>query len=701
MQPCGRCISRHVASECRPAQGFSSTHSATSKETGLHLNSLSGTDFADDVSYANAINLMEEIALQTSNETDRTTQDQILVESPSASTHSVSRLLRDPQGRYMFIGDSANLSFLQTIRKVVKDSIGECPLTEDPLRYLMVETAIKGPPSWLQAGVRQMPPRPTLAEATYLVRRYCLATNCVLDLFDEPDLLQNLAPWLERQSVETDVLSTTYYLVFALGAQTCPQDKEQLAEAYFSYGRYYTAVSFTEDPSIPTVQAYALITMYLLNASRRNAAFMNLGTAVRAAYALGLHRKEVAALFAPAEFKTRERLWKVIRILDLFMSSSLGRPPSTAETRDTQSIDNYSPSVELCAIFETILNEVYSRRMISTDALLKISGLHRHWAEQFQQGLAVDGISPTETLGDGRLPNIGLLHVKEAYYWTIMLLTRPFLVDAVSSYAPSAVLTSLGGSESCVSSCPEKVLVQACVDSALRTIELLRILLDHDDIPKRLPFVVNSILVSALVLGLAHFGDIDKIFPVATSLDLAHRLLARFPHDAIARRDTTIVGHLIQACNAVNEKRSKLDRDRHALLVGKMFGSIHEDQMPSALVRSTTHNPSTSTVPGLRGLPGQTSQAQQMAIEQNDHHQQGLDGQFGTSFDVSYQDRNFALGSDLEHGDSDVMSDQFMDTNMAFGVFGGSMPPMSPRTLWFGSYNEKFHLLSNVDTSTT
>lgn len=664
----------------------------------MHGNGLSDTEFVDNVTNPNVIDLMEEIELHSSNPT-ACQNSSILVESPTASTRSVSRLLRDPRGSYMFIGDSANLSFLQTIRKVVKNSIGTCPLTEDPLRYQMVDVATRDHPTWLDTSLRQSPPRLTLTEATYLVRRYCLAANCVLDLFDEAELLQNLGPWLESPPVEADVLSTTYYLVFALAAQTCPEDKEDLAETCFRYGRYYTARSFTEDPSISTVQAYALITMYLLNASRRNAAFMNLGTAVRAAYALGLHRKEVAALFPPGEFRTRERLWKVIRILDLFMSSSLGRPPSTSETRDTQSIDHYSASVDLCAIFETILNEVYSRRMISTDALWRISGLHRQWAEKFEQGLAVDGIAPTATLGAGQTPNIGLLHVKEAYYWTIMLLTRPFLVDAVSSYASSAMLSPSVANENCVASSSEKVLVQACVDSAVRTIELLRILLDYDDVPKRLPFVVNSLFVSALVLGLAHFGDINKLFPVDDSLDLAHRLLGRFPYDAIARRNTAIVGHLLQACNAVNEKRSKLDRDRHALLVGKMFGRIHDTQTGSIRERSTTSNLSTSTVPAFHGRTEQTTQAQQTSIEQSSH--QALDGRLGTAFEVPYQNESFVQESNLADGDSDVLGDHFVDPSMTFEGFDGSMPLMSPRTLWFDPFNEKFPLFSTIDASTT
>ena len=590
----------------------------------------------------------------------------------------MSRMLRDPLGKHMFIGDSANLSFLQSIRKLVECSIGQSSFTKDPLRYQMVEDTPVSRSSLLQANTRQLASTFTLEQATYLIRRYFLATSCVLDLFDEADLLEKLPAWLgNTSSAEMDMVTPIYYLVFAVGAQTCPEDKDELAETCFSHGRYF---SFPEDPSISTVQAYALITMYLLNASRRNAAFMNLGTAVRAAYALGLHRKEISALFPPAEFKTRERLWRAIRILDLFMSASLGRPPSTSETRDTLAAENYSASTDLCAMFETILTEVYSKRMISLAALEKVSEHHRKWAACFHNGLAEDGIQPTDTLDGGLWPNIGLLHVKEAYYWTIMLLTRPFLVESVSSCITSANTTPMESARSPKTYGKTQVFVHACIDSAIRTLELLRILLDYDDIPKRLPFIVNSIFVSALVLGLAHFGDVDKVFPIQVHLKLAHRLLDMFPHDAIARRNATIVDYLMHACDVITEKRTELGRNRSSSFVEGMFGRIDEDQMP----RRTIHQELT----GQSGKHG--TQKGSMAPSYHASHNQGQTK--GTVF----------TGTELEdpEGRSEVADPYMEKCMMTQEEFEAALQLMSPTTLWFDSYDEAFPLFSTMGTGT-
>jgi len=215
----------------------------------------------------------------------------------------------------MFIGDSANLSFLQVIRKVVGDSVGSCSFVDDPLRSLMVESSPDGQPSWLNHYTQCAPPKVLLEDAHGLLTRYMLATSCVLDMFDRSELEQNVALWATGRERESTIPVPIVYLVLAIGAQTSPENKEALAESLFNYGRYLTAQNFMEDASILTVQSYALITFFLLGASRRNAAFMYLGIAVRAAYAIGLHRREVAATFAPDECKSRERLWKVIRIL--------------------------------------------------------------------------------------------------------------------------------------------------------------------------------------------------------------------------------------------------------------------------------------------------------------------------------------------------------------------------------------------------
>jgi hypothetical protein len=569
----------------------------------------------------------------------------------------------------MFIGDSANLSFLQVIRRLFGECMGPCAFVDDPLRYLMVEASPEGQPNWLNASSQRDPPRLSLSHAQALVKRYIFATNCVLDLFDESVLLEHLPAWAEGRWQDSMIPSSIFHLVLAIGAQTAPEENDELAEVLFTYGRYLTAQNFMEDASMLTVQSYALITMYLLGACRRNAAFMYLGIAVRAAYAIGLHRKDVASSFSLEEFKARERLWKVMRILDLFMSASMGRPPSTAETRDTEADEDYSASNDLCAIFEKILTDVYSRRMISTAALSSIGSHHRRWTSRFFRGLAEDKIDPSEVLEGGSMPNIGLLHIKEAYYWTIILITRPFLTESIMLHAQRARERSNEAPEPCTATGTNKVLVTACVDSAIRTVDLLKVLLDCRSLPKRLPFVINSLFIAALVLGFSYLGDLYQVFPLGQSLKLAQKLLAQFSNDAIAQRNASIVGYLCEACETYLELRTAQNMECQSFAVGSMFGQIHRLRTQATTRAQTPSRDHGDTMEGSLRAPDGIHEPNVAAVDaRKDRSMQPLP--------------DYSAGFDLP--------DDFANT---------PQPTMTPRTLWFNSFDENMPLFSTISNA--
>ncbi|KAL1896840.1 hypothetical protein Sste5346_004474 [Sporothrix stenoceras] len=543
--------------------------------------------------------------------------------SAAAAVPHLSRLIQGGRGSLFYIGDSANLCFLQIIRRLTRESIGSCAFTDDPLQHLIVESAPLISNNWVMEAIQGPPSIPSVDKASSLLTWFLRATNCILGMYDEAELKENMVWWLQQQSpkdqspdssresissADSTAQEAIFFLIFAIGAQASPEDNDELAEKYFNYGRYLTVCGVTVEPSISNIQAYILLSMYLLVASRRNASFMYLGMAVRAAYALGIHRSDINAAFDPSEYAPRERLWRVLRVLDLFLSTSLGRPPSTTETRDTKAENNYSASNDLCSIFEAILTQVYSTRTVSTSTIEKISEQHRLWTTRFASGLATDGIQPEEFLDldqDGtKGPNIGLFHLKEAYYWTIMLLSRPFLIENISRHiAKSKAQYKADSGTTTPAANPhspsDDILAYACVDSAIRTMSLLRGLLSAQKVPKRLPFIVNSAFVSALVLGFAQFGDLDRVFPIGKSLAIAQKVLALFgKHDPVSKRYAGIVSDLQAACEQYLEKRARGKMERHSVLIGGLFGTV-EDGKP---------NPAAAAVAAAAAAMGATSE---------------------------------------------------------------------------------------------
>lgn len=453
-----------------------------------------------------------------------------------APVPKLARLLKDGHGKFIFVGDSSNLAFVQNIRRLVKVEIGDSGLTKDPLRHAMVEV---NPGVPLPKGRKVK--KPSLQETRDLVRHYLLASSGVIDLFEQGEISEACSRWaMSPEKDEDGVEASIYYLVLAVGAQvkhgadggevdgtgvspSPGKEGPSQAEMYLQRGRELVAASFMDDPSVMTIQSYALITFYMLSACRRNGAFMLLGIAVRAAYALGLHRGDISRLFERKERETRERVWKSLRMLDLYMSASLGRPPATSEvdggsvswdakSRDYETIQmgglNSSAMLRICFIFERIMNEVYCRREVSVQLVESISRQYRDWTLQLPAGLHTDGLDQKPGTGSPTLQQtIGVAHLKGAYYWSIILLTRPFLVFKVSGKLKRRKKMQqqqhAAGGEANGEAEEEKIggasgsevtstLSEACIDAALRGVEIATDLVHTPGVPKRLFVVTNS-----------------------------------------------------------------------------------------------------------------------------------------------------------------------------------------------------------------
>jgi hypothetical protein len=334
-----------------------------------------------------------------------------------------------------------------------------------------------------------------------------------------------------------------------------------------------------DDASILTVQAYVLITIYLLSVSRRNTASMHLRFAIGSLYALGIHRKAVAVRFSKRESLLREKLWTSVRILDLLLSASLGRPVATTETRDTKLQDEYSPWNDLCAIFETVLNQVYEQRSITADVVNKIGEHQRQWADNHTQIQAQNNTAASPDLRNSNTLDIGTLHMKQMYHWTIMLLTRPFLIERVVAHV-NQTINEPAAQNNGLRPCPlpdlSKTLVYACINSAIKTIQLLEPLTQCTHLPGRLPLLINAAFHSALVVGFAHFGDLYLVFPLAKFIHVAHSILLKFADDPVASRNSTIIRYLMEVCQLHIEKRHSTSMDTEYEEIGKLFGQIDQ-----------------------------------------------------------------------------------------------------------------------------
>jgi Fungal specific transcription factor domain/Fungal Zn(2)-Cys(6) binuclear cluster domain len=595
LNPCNLCKRRGCEPDCVYSDVPSRVLQQKSRRSKGSVDLRDGTH---EMAYSSDAEVAVESLLNLSGGGNKTTahtpdqrdrRDSLVSNESHAPVPKMARLLRDKLGKFMFVGDSSNLAFLQMIRRAAKDRIGDCPFTLDPARKMMVEATPAAKPAPSATSIVR---KPALHEAKELVRQYLFVTSGIIDLFDPADIMQHLSHWVVDVSADTDLNCSIYYLVLAIGAQVqLDSGIEDAAERYFNHGRKLVMASLLEEPSTLTIQASCLICFYLLTACRRNAAFMLFGVASRAAYALGLHRSDITKLFEFRERRTRERTWKSVRVLDLFMSASLGRPPATSEvdggnvswnrpSRDYDDIQldalNPSATLRLCFILERIINEVYCRREVSVQLVESISQQYRDWTNQLSEGLHTDGLDAADNDPDAVMRRaIGVAHLKGAYYWSIIILTRPFLLFRVSEERVHASV---------------ETFADACVDSALRSMDICTDIIHiPGGIPKKLPWIINSLFVSALVFGVACLGDLDKSFPLMSSIEQARANLNYFAAgDLSARRYLQIIEFLCQAVVTHTRTRDLKQMARRQKDVSKMFGEMDENAVNGPLVGGET-----------------------------------------------------------------------------------------------------------------
>ncbi|KAL2060397.1 hypothetical protein VTL71DRAFT_9792 [Oculimacula yallundae] len=486
-------------------------------------------------------------------------------------TGTTSRLNVEEPGKFMFLGASSNASLLRDVRRVARLAIGFCDFVDDAVEYQVADTPTSQQ-GWMYYFHNDPPPTPSLADATDLLETYFWATAGFLDLLEETDLRRDLPRWLDSPHGEgSSALSVIYFLIFAIGASSQSYSKDETTEGYYNYGRYLMAANFAHEPSVTAIQGTVLTTVYLMSRSCHNAAFMQIGTAVRSSYALGLH-----------ELKNNDTARKFTNV-ELTITS-LGRPPGTSARHDEALDDNYSTAMDLCQIFQTILESVYATQQLSMDTLQLIGSKQRSWISSLKQGLARTKVGCEEQIecaGKKRF-NLGLYHFKSGYNWSAILLTRPFVIEFASSYVSRA-------SDDPQRAQVDNVAVCACVRAAVHNIELSQALLHLEPTAKRLPFVVNAVFVSALICGLAVFIDYDQIMPTQSRLTTAVSVLGHFqPHYAEAQRGLAIIQALERACEVYTNRRLKRRIELQDQMIAGIFGDLTREPLSSDVADPST-----------------------------------------------------------------------------------------------------------------
>ena len=332
---------------------------------------------------------------------------------------------------------------------------------------------------------------------------------------------------------------------------------------------------------------------------------MYLGLAVQAAYNIGLHRQEANAVFGSEDRRFRERVWKSLRVCDVFLSATLGRPSTTSHVacnvdwnssakvhEDNNELSrpeqrHASAISRLCLIFEQILSVVYSTQRLSLRSARSISKRHRKWTMDFSETSKADSLSPGTNDDFDAAVFFGSSTLLMAYHYSIILLTRPFL----TLHVKTCVNQRLAQVQARKDHVDVMTYSDACVSSALKMIDLAYDFSVKPLSPKRTPLLTNSTFISALSLGLAYFGNYKSSeWPLETAMSRATTVLQRLGnHSPQAARHSDIIGQLWSAAKRYEQLYKDNTMQVRNQRVGEMFGiiSIEQDSSAGAVLKAS------------------------------------------------------------------------------------------------------------------
>lgn len=306
-----------------------------------------------------------------------------------------SRMLLNLRGERVYIGGAASLSFLQLVRGIVAEQIGPSQFSHSAQRDTMLE---KESPSCCSnpslSGVAELDAAAKLAFS----RSYRAVTEGFIDVFAPSEMEDGLIGAGETGALPAGPRRrAAFELVMAIGAKVeSGEAARDVGQQYFRQAQCDAFDGMLEDPDLDVVRSFLFMAFYLLGHYSRNAAFMYLGIATRAAVTLGLHSRESYADVTEPKDNLRLRVWLSLRIVDMLANSILGRSAATAGLHsDTKSIvDGLSgatqddemkrlvASHQIVSIINGIVDTLYERKELSTPVVEQLLGDIEAWAKE-------------------------------------------------------------------------------------------------------------------------------------------------------------------------------------------------------------------------------------------------------------------------------------------------------------------------------
>jgi hypothetical protein len=406
-------------------------------------------------------------------------------------------LLPDQQGQVQYIGPASSFSFHLKVRTLVGPGhkaefvlFGRNAADQEPLDD---DAQANGGPNALTTPSATSSPSESRTSAgsespsfESLIAAYFLQINPDFPVLHEANFRETYEAWVADPGSVDPAWMCCFLCMLLLARRvsrvTFPEDQERLW-----WRRVQTLlpmVIFTS--SVAAVQAMLLASMHLHNTNHRDACWNLTGTAVRIAFAIGLHQDKVSTLQTPLARELRKRLWWTLYAFEQMQVSSYDRPSAIEHPGFRVSYPN-ERIIGMASYCPPDYSKCFNRLVVHLGSACRVPKTIKHdsregsyvgplspaasvlrdmerWREQLPLDLRMEALNTAPV--EFQRPLL-LLHAM--YHYTVLVLCRATLYARASRFAeegkdsPNTPLTAMA--DSCAESGRELAEIVLKLDS--------------------------------------------------------------------------------------------------------------------------------------------------------------------------------------------------------------------------------------------